>query len=206
MVAMIYVDKVKRNYLIGTGFALCCCCLIIFTALVKTYVTEGTNKSALGAAAAILFLYVTSFELCLDGPEFFYQAEIWPSHLRAKGFTIGIALYSGINIVWLQAAPTAFAHIGWKYYLFFIVFSAMGSLTAFFVFPDTLHKPLEEIAAMFGDHDLVVLYQKDLDNSEVALSTIEEVIPGLGHGTADDVSSEKLGARGIAIEKEEKSV
>jgi len=92
---------------------------------------------------------------------------------------MGMGVLSLTNIVWLQAAPTAFSSIGWKFYIFFIVFSAIGSLVALFLFPDTLHKPLEEIAALFGDHDLVVLYQTDLDHTQIPTDKIEEQIPGM---------------------------
>lgn len=122
----------------------------------------------------MIFLYNVSFELGLDGPEFFYQAEIWPSHLRAKGYALATCVYSGINIVWLQAAPTAFATIGYYYYIIFIVCSVFGSLMAFFYFPDTLHKPLEEVAALFGDQDLVVVYQQQLGDSELGDSIKEK--------------------------------
>lgn len=175
---MTYVDRVKRNWLMATGFMGCTVALIIYTALVQKFL--GTdNKSGQSAAVAMLFLFVSSFELSLDGPEFFYQAEIWPSHLRAQGFTIFMVVYNGVNICWLQAAPTAFANIGWHYYILFIIFAAMGAVAVLLWFPDTLHKPLEEIAAMFGDDDLVVIYQKDLDNAQVPLATISKVIPGL---------------------------
>ena len=102
--------------------------------------------------------------------------------------------------VWLQAAPTAFAHIGWKYYIFFILFSGLGASCAFFVFPDTLHKPLEEVAAMFGDHDLVMVYQKELDSAHVPLETIEEIIPGMGAKRVDEEISEKEGPQMAVIE------
>jgi hypothetical protein len=51
---------------------------------------------------------------------------------------------------------------------------------AFFVFPDTLHKPLEEIAALVGDRELVVVYQQELEGAEgeAALEEIESSIPG----------------------------
>ena len=130
----------------------------------------------------MLFIYNVSFELCLDGPEFFYQAEIWPSHLRAKGYALATCVYSGINVVWLQAAPTAFATIGYYYYIIFICCSVFGSIMAFFVFPDTLHKPLEEVAALFGDHELVVVYQQQLGDAEVAVSY---------NGTEDSASASK---------------
>lgn len=129
----------------------------------------------------MIFCYNVSFELGLDGPEFFYQAEIWPSHLRAKGYALATCVYSGINVVWLQAAPTAFATIGYYYYIIFIFFSFFGSAMAFFYFPDTLHKPLEEVAALFGDADLVAVYQRQLGGSEMEapLEEIEASMPYL---------------------------
>ena len=96
------------------------------------------------------------------------------------------------NIIWLEAAPTAFQNIGWKYYLFFIIACAIGCVTSLFWFPNTLHKPLEEIAAMFGDHDLVMLYQKDLaaqDLSEARVDILhdtEKITPGV-HQVEDAV-------------------
>lgn len=41
--------------------------------------------------------------------------------------------------------------IGWEFYLFFIIFGALGSIVALLFFPDTLHKPLKETAAGLGD-------------------------------------------------------
>lgn len=195
---MIYVDRVKRNWLMASGFAACTVALIIYTALVKNFL--GTdNKAGQSAAVAMLFLFVSSFELTLEGPEFFYQAEIWPSHLRAQGFTIFMVVYNGVNICWLQAAPTAFANIGWHYYILFIIFAFTGAVTVALWFPDTLHKPLEEIAAMFGDHDLVVVYQKDINTAHVPLATIEEVIPGMGSKRVVP-EAEKEAAKGEEVE------
>jgi hypothetical protein len=101
------------------------------------------------------------------------------------------SVYSGINIPWLQAAPTAFKTIGYFYYIIFIIFSAFGALMAFFVFPDTLHKSLEEVAALFGDRELVVVYQQELKGAggEIALSEIEASIPG--YKSVDPVGTEK---------------
>jgi hypothetical protein len=44
----------------------------------------------------------------LLGTQFAYLGEIFPTHLRAKGICLGVATISLANIVWLQAAPTAF--------------------------------------------------------------------------------------------------
>jgi hypothetical protein len=45
----------------------------------------------------------------------------------------------------------------------------------YFTFPDTLNKPLEKVAAMFWDDDLVAVYQRDLAiSSEQDVTTMAE--------------------------------
>lgn len=82
-----------------------------------------------------------------------YLGEIFPFHLRAKGISLGISGICLLNIIWLQAAPTALKNIGWKYYLCFIIPSALASLVVLKWFPDTRGLSLEECARVFGDED-----------------------------------------------------
>lgn len=89
--------------------------------------------------------------MTLEGVQFVYLGEIFPTHLRAKGIGLGIAALCAINIVWLQVAPTAFLHIGWKFYLCFIIPGTIMAVIILFFWPDTRRMPLEEIAALFGD-------------------------------------------------------
>jgi hypothetical protein len=161
-VCMTFVDRISRTYLFASGFFLCMCTLIVEAALQKNFL--GTNnKSALAAAVAMTYLYVFFYVLCLDGPMFFYIGEIWPSPVRAKGFALGIAAMCLSNLVWTAAAPAAFTNIGWKYYIFFIVQAAIGGVAALVWFPNTLGKPLEEVAALFGNSADVMVFQSDLD-------------------------------------------
>jgi len=176
--------------MMAIGLFLCMLFLSIYTALISIYVGSD-NNSALGACVAMLFFYAPSFTTFLDGLTFLYATEIWPSHLRANGQSIAIAVYCVCNVAWLQSSPTAFASIGWKFYFFFIFFCAFGCLLSLFYFPDTRHKPLEEIAALFGDEDLVMVYQQDLDHSQIPMSTIEACIPGLVPSSHTNNDSEK---------------
>jgi MFS family permease len=150
LVAMIFVDRVKRVWLIS--FGLLACALVMMTEmLLQRFYLSTTNKPGLSSAAAMIFIFQTTFSLFLDGASYFYVAEIWPSHLRPHGFAIGMATLCSTNMIWLLAAPSAITHIGWKYYLFFVCIPATAAVIVFFCFPDTLHKSLEEIARMFGD-------------------------------------------------------
>lgn len=164
-ISMLFVDKLSRTYVLASGFLSCMCTLIVEAALQKNFLGSN-NTSALAACVAMTYLYVLFYVIFLDGPMFFYVGEIWPSHVRVQGFAIGISANCISNIVWTSAAPSAFASIGWAYYIFFIVQAAIGGIACLLFFSDTARKPLEEIAALFGDASEVVVFQKELEASQ----------------------------------------
>lgn len=125
-------------------------CLIIVAALIANFVPSD-NEKALNAIVAMIFLYVVFYEGGLDGTQFAYLGELFPTHLRAKGMNIGVAGICLMNIVWLQSAPTGIANAGWKYFLAYIIPGCLTAIGIWLYFPDTWGVPLEEIAAMFGD-------------------------------------------------------
>lgn len=49
----------------------------------------------------------------------------------------------------------AFAQVGWRYYLVFIIVSFCGA-PILYLFPETKRLSLEEIGALFGDDDTTV--------------------------------------------------
>jgi hypothetical protein len=67
-----------------------------------------------------------------------------------------------MNIMWPQSAPVAFQHIGWKFYLAFIIPGTLACIALLLFFPDTKGLPLEEIAAPFRDEDEVAVYQSEI--------------------------------------------
>jgi hypothetical protein len=161
LISLTYVDRIPRNVILSIGVIACMCIVIVETALQATFLTSG-NKAGLSAAIAFLFLFLFTFNLFIEGPSLYYTSEIFPTHLRSKGMCINVAGFAITAILWLEIAPTAFKDIGWKYYLVFISISVFGAAIIFFIFPNTLHKPLEEVAAMFGDNDLVAVFQQDI--------------------------------------------
>lgn len=150
VLAVLVVDRLPRPHLITIGLVGCLGALIGECAIQARYLGT-TNKSALSAGVAMLYVYVFFYAVFLDGPTFFYLAEIFPNSLRSKGMTMGMASLCLADIIWLQAAPTAFATIGWHYYLLFIIITALGTVWVWFTFPDTRNLPLEEIGRLFGD-------------------------------------------------------
>ena len=111
----------------------------------------------------MLFVFQVFYSLCLDGTQFSYLGELFPTHLRAKGICLGVSVISLMNIIWLQSAPVAFNHIQWRFYLALIIPGTIGCVVMWFYFPDTKGLPLEEVAAIFGDADEVAIYLREIE-------------------------------------------
>jgi hypothetical protein len=105
--ASFVVDLIKRPYMLMLGLAWCLIALTLEAALVAKF-ADSTNTAALKAAVAVMFLYVGGFQGCLNGTQWAFVSEIWPSHMRPKGLAMGLVAIMVTNIAFVQAAPTAF--------------------------------------------------------------------------------------------------
>ncbi|OQV07530.1 hypothetical protein CLAIMM_11953 [Cladophialophora immunda] len=136
VVGSLLVDKIGRRKLMMIGLSGCALSLTLETIIVAVYADAGTNKAALGVGVAALWLFQGSYCLSVDICCFVISAELFPNHLRAKGATISFCSSVLTNLVFLQAAPTAFANIGWKFFLVFIAITIVGIVWIYFVLPE----------------------------------------------------------------------
>ncbi|KAJ6110223.1 hypothetical protein N7486_002458 [Penicillium sp. IBT 16267x] len=162
VIAMAFVDRVRRPWLIAGGM-LGCAAIMGALAALQSFYLGTSNRAGLSGCVTLIFLFQATFSLFLDGPTYFYIAEIWPSHVRSQGFAIAMAILAATNLVWLQATPSAISAISWRWYLVFTCIPAAAAVVLIIWFKDTRGKPLEEIAAMFGDEDMVAVYQRELN-------------------------------------------
>jgi MFS family permease len=207
---LFFVDRFPRNKFIAFGIAGCMASLIIECALDATYASASAllqpNESALKAAVAMIYVYVVFYEICLDGAQFAYLGEIFPTHLRAKGIAIGVAGICLMNIIWLQcefdflsdlrgwgfglimgtAAPTAFANIHWRFYLCFIIPGCLSVVMIWFLFPDTLGIPLEEVAAIFGDDNEIYHAEREAEKV-VGIAGADGPAKSVGDSDEEDI-------------------
>lgn len=156
-------DQFPRNKFISVGVLGCMIVLSVVAAInanVQKFIASG-KCHALRAGVACFFLIEVSYNFFLNGIQLIYVSEVWPMSLRAKGVGLGVAMISLLNIFWLQSAPIAFEKIVWYIYLCVIIPGTIGAAILWFFFPDTLGLPLEEVAAIFGDHDEVAGYSTD---------------------------------------------
>jgi Sugar (and other) transporter len=83
------------------------------------------------------------------------------------------------TIAYLEAAPTAFAQIGWKYYLLFIILTAINIPLVWCFFPETKGLSLEEIGERFGDEVVVHLTHITDEQKKVLDEVIDTEKPEL---------------------------
>ncbi|KAE8331438.1 general substrate transporter [Aspergillus sergii] len=150
LISLTYVDRVPRNILMACGVMAGCILLAIETGLVAA---ADSRHGYLAGAAAFLFLFLFTFNLFLEGPSWYYASEVFPTHIRSKGMALNIIGFCATNLLWLEVSPTGFSNIQWKFYLVFISLSFINAFIVYYFFPDTLGRPLEEIAQLFGDSD-----------------------------------------------------
>lgn len=172
--------------------------MTVYTALVASF--SGTSNKA-GQACAVLFLYlfVTFYASCIDAVSYVYCSEIFPTELRAGGMSASVATLFATtlrmfisryrlvhlclsNLVYTQPAPTAFANIGWKYYLIFILVPILGVPILYYIAPETKGLSLEEVAACFGDEVAMDLTHMSKEERELV---DQELLNG--HISATDI-------------------
>lgn len=117
------------------GFSGCVVALIGECITVSVFSRTG-DKGAASAAVFFLFLHVAIFTLCCDATSYVYASEIFPTPVRAKGLSVSVSGLFFATIIFTTAAPTAFADIGWKYYLIFVVLTSIITVYAYFTFPE----------------------------------------------------------------------
>lgn len=110
------------------------------------------NHSVGIAGIAATFVFSWFFSWSYGPVSWIYQSEIFPLHLRAKGASIATMTNWACNVAIAQATPVAFKSIGWKYFLVFACCNIANATGAYFLFPETKGRTLEEIAVLFGDH------------------------------------------------------
>lgn len=144
----------------------------IYAAIMQMEFQNSNN--AVGKAFAILGIYLYAVVYCknpssnlssqrlnqkltptqdgmINSTTWTYGAEILPIALRSKVMGLGALAHFVVNVGITEAGPTAFAKIKQNYYYVFVGCSSFFLVMAWFFFPETKQKSLEEIAAAFGD-------------------------------------------------------
>ncbi|KAJ6508944.1 MFS transporter [Mycena sanguinolenta] len=134
----------------------------IYAAVMQLEFADSSNKVGKGFAVLGIYLFVVMYYGMLNSTTWLYGAEILPMPLRSKVMGLAAASHFIVNVAITEAGPSAFANIRQNYYYVFVGCTLFFLVIAYFYFPETRHKTLEEIAASFGDK-VVTITEKDVN-------------------------------------------
>lgn len=158
-----FIDKVgRRPLLIYGAIAMGICQFVVGGVLGSygTYVPEGVggNLSVVvkvsGAPSHVViafsYLLIIVYALTLAPVAWVYAAEVWSLETRATGMALAAVANWLFNFALGLFVPPAFHNISWKTFIIFGVLCFGAAVQAYFTYPETALKSLEEIEFLFS--------------------------------------------------------
>ncbi|KAF9513762.1 hypothetical protein BS47DRAFT_1376618 [Hydnum rufescens UP504] len=140
------VDMWGRRLILMTGAALMC------VALVATgwwmYVDQAITPKAV---VFCVIVFNAAFGYSWGPVPWLYPPEIMPLHVRAKGVSLSTATNWFFNFIVGEITPSLQELIGWRLYTMHAFFCACSLIFVYFLYPETMGIPLEEMDAVFGE-------------------------------------------------------
>lgn len=102
------------------------------------------------AIIAMSYLLIIVYALTLAPVAWVYAAEVWSLETRATGMALAAVANWLFNFALGLYLPPAFVNITWKIFIVFGVLCIAAAIQAFFTYPETCGKTLEEIELMFS--------------------------------------------------------
>jgi len=151
------VDRIGRRVPMLVGALGCAACLAWQAGCSSQFARTGYHNSNTGNAGVTSnFFFSTFFNMTWGTISWIYQSEIFPMPIRSMGVAVSTSANWLNNLIISQITPSAFAHIGWKYFLVFMCCNLSNFAIVWFLFPETKGRTLEEIGTLFGDTNVVV--------------------------------------------------
>lgn len=111
-------------------------------------ITLGKGSPS-NAVIAFSYLLIIIYALTLAPVAWVYAAEVWSLETRAYGMALASIANWLFNFALGLFVPPAFHNISWKTFIIFGVLCFGASAQAFFSYPETARKSLEEIEQLF---------------------------------------------------------
>lgn len=139
----------RRTMFIGGGIAM----FFTFSALTISIAVynETGSVAASKSGLAFIFIYYTSFNICLNPLLFLYPTEILPYRLRAMGLSILVFSTKAASFFNQFVNPIGMDSLGWKYYLVYVGWLLVEICVFWLLYVETKGYTLERIQEAFGE-------------------------------------------------------
>lgn len=146
--AALSVRRFKRRhmYLLScTGMFLV---YILLTVSAAQYAKTAATSAGIATVCAI-FLYSPFYNIAFNALTYTYLVEIFPYTTRPKGITMQQWWGRAATFINTFVNPIGLDNIGWRFYIFYVVWIAFEGLVVFLIFPETSNRTLEELTFLF---------------------------------------------------------
>ncbi|WVR09807.1 hypothetical protein IAU60_006883 [Kwoniella sp. DSM 27419] len=146
------VDRIGRRKPLMIGSALMCAFLAWQAGIASLFAPGDYHNEGVGICGLVsIFLFSGAFSASFGPVSWIYQSEIFPMNQRALGTSVSTASNWLNNVIIGQVTPYGFKTLGWKYFFVYVATNFSNGVVAYFLFPETKNKTLEEIGLLFGD-------------------------------------------------------
>ncbi|KAI5295295.1 hypothetical protein KEM52_001793 [Ascosphaera acerosa] len=162
VVMLVFIDNVSRRNVLTYGALGMAACHFIVGGILSAAedvpggvdgnanVTMKVTGSKSHAVIAFSYMLVIVYALTLAPVAWVYAAEVWSLETRATGMGIAATGNWLFNFALGFFVPPGFLNIKWKMFITFGVLCVLAAIQAFFTYPETCGKSLEEIEELFG--------------------------------------------------------
>lgn len=158
-----FIDVTGRRPLLIYGAVAMGVCMLIVGGILGSYGTalpDGLNGnlsvkvqvtgSPSYTVIAFCYILVLTYSLTLAPIAWVYAAEVWSLETRATGMALASVANWLFNFAIGLFIPPAFQNISWKLFIIFGVLCMGAAVQAFFTYPETAGKTIEEIELLFS--------------------------------------------------------
>ncbi|KAK6592881.1 High-affinity glucose transporter 12 [Botrytis cinerea] len=158
-----FIDKTGRRPLLIYGALGMGICMFVVGGILGsygTYLPDGldgnlsvrvqVSGSPAYTVIAFCYLLVLLYSVTLAPIAWVYAAEVWSLETRATGMALASIANWLFNFAIGLFIPSAFQNISWKLFIIFGVLCFAAAVQAFFTYPETAGKTLEEIELLFA--------------------------------------------------------
>ncbi|KAI9813290.1 MAG: hypothetical protein M1827_004232 [Pycnora praestabilis] len=196
-----FIDKMGRRPLLIYGAIGMGICQFVVGGVLGSYGTYvpggvGGNLNVIvkvsGAPSHVViafsYLLIIVYALTLAPVAWVYAAEVWSLETRASGMALASVANWLFNFALGLFVPPAFGNISWKTFIIFGVLCFGAAVQAYFTYPETARKSLEEIEIMFSPSGPVPWKTRPGDSQlEARIEAVKEVQEGKGFGSVGGV-------------------